>query len=98
MSSSVYLDWAITGIFYTSLQYVDAYLSTKDIHPRDHKARTSWVFTEHNLKTIFNEYQYLKDESEAARYLLKAFTSNDVIELTAVCEKIKNFILPLIST
>jgi uncharacterized protein (UPF0332 family) len=38
-----YTDWAITGIFYSALHLVDAFLARKKLYPKDHKERTNYV-------------------------------------------------------
>lgn len=75
-----FLDWVVTAIFYSALHYVDAYLAAKqDIHPsRHYEGRDFWVATESNLKRIWNQYRWLKDKSEAARYDVKHFTQAEV--------------------
>jgi len=76
-----FLDWAVTGIFYSGLHYVDAYLATKDIHPSTHAVRTPLVESESNLRRIYAQYRRLKDKSEAARYRVKHFTQTEVERL-----------------
>jgi len=77
-----FLDWAVTAIFYSALHHVDAYLATKDIHPSFHyKGRDRWVATESNLRHIWNQYRWLKEKSEAARYDVKHFTQSEVNHL-----------------
>lgn len=83
LSNTKFLDWAVTGIFYAALHYVDAYLATKNIdpkyaHPPTHEVRTPLVATESNLKRIFPQYQWLKNRSEDARYRVKHFTQAEV--------------------
>lgn len=80
--STEFLDWAVTGIFYSALHYVDAYLAIKNIHPsRHYQGRDRWVATESNLRHIWNQYRWLKDKSEAARYDVKHFTPAEAKDL-----------------
>lgn len=44
MERTKYLDWAVVGIFYTALHYVDAYLATKGfIKINNHQQRNRLV-------------------------------------------------------
>lgn len=38
-----YSDWIATGLFYTALHYVDAFLATKGHHPGKHDVRDGFV-------------------------------------------------------
>lgn len=77
-----FLDWAVTAIFYSVLHHVDAYLATKNIHPsRHYKGRGPLIATESNLRRIWNQYRWLKEKSEAARYDVKHFTQAEVERL-----------------
>lgn len=96
-ANSEYLDWAVTGLFYAALQYVDAYLSTKGIHPTNHGNRTPLVSNEHDLKIVCVDYLTLKDESEAGRYRLKRFTSSDLTQINNSYQHLKGYISKLLS-
>ncbi len=64
-----FVDWQVTSLFYAALQYVDAYLATKGIHPHDHRERDGWIARLAGLKQISSAYFELKDRSMDARYL-----------------------------
>ena len=63
-----YPDWAITGLFYSALHYVDAYLKSKQISVEDHKTRSWFINTTKQLKSIYSEYRAMYDYSVNARY------------------------------
>jgi len=76
--STLYSDWAVTALFYAALHYVDACLGHLNFHPVSHAQRTPLI--RHYLPQIFQWYRELKDESEQARYQLKMFTSQQVVQ------------------
>lgn len=63
-----FFDWKLTGIFYTALQYVDAYLATKNVHPPTHSWRLNAVNADPKLRAIRVDYRDLLNESRTARY------------------------------
>ena len=64
-------DWEITALFYSALHYVDAFLSTQGIHPRNHDSRIE------SMKLYirsWEDYRHLYRLSLAARYNMASFT------------------------
>jgi hypothetical protein len=72
-------DWAITVLFYTVLQVVDAYLLQQHGRvPRGHTATWNWQTSQRNpgrndyvrqhLRQIYGTYKILYDASRLARY------------------------------
>jgi hypothetical protein len=83
LSSTSYLDWAVTSLFYSALHYIDAGLHEhrprshpSGIHPQSHEEHTPAVRS--NFPSIYRSYRELKERSEDARYYLKAFTPEEV--------------------
>jgi hypothetical protein len=68
LDTDAYSDWAATALFYTALHYLDAFLATLGIHPLRHPDRTREVRARLELREIFDDYRFLKDYSENARY------------------------------
>jgi hypothetical protein len=67
--ASSYTDWCTTIVFYMALQYIHAYLADKEnIHPSNHANLDSIISKNKRLRTIYNKYRHLKDDSEDARY------------------------------
>jgi hypothetical protein len=92
-------DWAITGMFYAAVHYVEAYLATHNppIHSRNHNVRDSNVQADSVLKAVYDDYRDLKNECHDARYQAHlGFTQRDVVRLQANLEAVKNLIKPLI--
>ena len=87
LPSTAFLDWAVTGLFYAALHYVDAFLATRGtssgIDPDNHYQREFWLSREILLTSIYSNYQELKNRSEDARYRLLHFTPMSVAQLEA---------------
>jgi hypothetical protein len=73
-----YLDWAVTGIFYAALHYIEAFLATQSVHSPAHRSRETLFRRFPQLNPIYSEYRTLKDDSEGARYRLEVFTAHEV--------------------
>lgn len=72
-----YPDWAVTGLFYSALHLIEAFLAKKDIHPEDHKTRLSLVGKIRELKPIYSCYRALYDSSVNARYRMYKFSPDE---------------------
>lgn len=64
-------DWEITVLFYSALHYVDAFLSTQGIHPRNHDSRIRSIRSYINA---WEDYRDLYHLSLDARYNTVSFT------------------------
>lgn len=84
-----YPDWAVTGLFYSALHLVEAFLAKKNIHPEDHKTRLSLVAKVKELKPLFSQYRALYDCSVNARYRMYNFSSEEVSNIY------ENYFLPV---
>jgi hypothetical protein len=64
-----YLDWALTTLFYASLQLVDAHAAQNE-HPlaSEHQARRLYI--RNYLRSIHQHYRRLETASQDARYEL----------------------------
>ena len=81
-SQEHYHDWAVTGLFYSSLHYVDAYLDVGlGIHPESHIQRRGLVAKVHQLRSIDRLYTTLYLISLEARYGISTFTEADVLDI-----------------
>jgi hypothetical protein len=72
------MDWAVTGIFYAALHYIEVFLATQSVHSPAHCSRETLFRRFPQLNPIYSEYRTLKDDSEGARYRLEAFTAHEV--------------------
>lgn len=84
-----YPDWAITGLFYSALHYVDAFLKSKQISAEDHKTRSWFINSTKQLKSIYSEYRAMYDYSVNARYKMWIVNKESLEDIY------KNFYLPI---
>ena len=84
-----YLDWVVTGIFYSALHYIEGYLAINDGHPDIHAVRNEMIEEDPNLGWRFYSrmYRHLRDDSYEARYKIRTFDT----------EEIQNDIIPLLN-
>ena|SRR6266850_1482943 len=82
LSTTPFLDWAVTGIFYAALHYVRAFAASKRITNISSYGEMDKLFDRiAGLKQLYRHYRFLKDESRAARYEVRAFTRPEVEEM-----------------
>lgn len=97
LSTTPYVDWAITGLFYAALHYVEAYFAAMRRHSPDHRTRDSAVQRDSRIKGIYNDYSELKNFSINARYYMIPFSESDLRKnLLPRLANIKARILPLL--
>ncbi len=90
-------DWAVTGIFYAALQYIEAYFAHQvhPLHPPTHVIRDSHIHGDPRLNPIYVDYRQLEDESRDARYDASVtFTQADVTRTRTYLERIKAVVIP----
>lgn len=88
-----YLDWAVTGMFYTALHFVEWLLATKGLHSDTHDNRHQTMGRVSELKRIWREYQELEFQSRRSRYEGAQFSRDFVkSELKPKLEKIESHI------
>lgn len=75
----LYSDWAVTVLFYSALQYVDAYLAKLGhLDPGTHEARDGFVRQYQPIREVSREYFRLKNYSVNARYYAARFSPVNV--------------------
>jgi hypothetical protein len=92
-------DWAVSGVFYAALHYVEAYFASRfpPRHPSTHVSRDNYINSDSILRPIYIDYRQLEDESRNARYDADmTFDQKDVIRTKGYLERIKKVVLPLI--
>ncbi len=69
LDNTPFTDWAVTGMFYESLHWVEAFLDTKGYNSGRHpdRLKNMQLFTS-DLRAIQADYEVLKQDSEACRY------------------------------
>jgi hypothetical protein len=91
-------DWAVIGLFYAALQYIDGYFAAKNVplpSNMDHTKRLTLVQRYSGLKPIFNDYSELYNESRYARYDPGiTFDQRDVNRLKTNLKNIKDRLAP----
>jgi uncharacterized protein (UPF0332 family) len=99
IKNTPYLDWVVTGIFYSALHYTEGYLATKGEHPDNHPFRNELIQEDPNLGWRFYSkmYKHLRDDSYEARYQIRTFApeeiQNDIIPLLeAIKNHLKKFV------
>lgn len=88
IDKTAFPDWGITVLFYTALHYIDTLLSEVNppggIHPDKHKVRDNAVALVAQLKPIYINYSFLKNQSFNARYKVLPVAAARVV--VAECE------------
>ncbi len=97
LANSPFIDWALTGMFYESVHWVEAFLAMKGHHSITHGQR-SWNMNLYpaDLGLIQTDYGILKQDSETARYNCYKHTSNEVRQLIPLVDTIKSHISQLL--
>ena len=98
LDNTPFTDWAVTGIFYESVHWVEAFLATKGHHCGDHKQR-EWAMRRlysSDLATIETDYSELKQTSETARYNCYKHTPDEIQQLIPLADHIKDHISSLL--
>jgi hypothetical protein len=87
IETTSFLDWVVTGIFYSALQYLDSYLANHGEHPDKHFDRINLIWAKPDLgRSFFRLYRPLEDDSRDGRYRMRTFTPDEV----------RNDIIPLL--
>ena len=69
LDNTPFTDWAVTGMFYESLHWVEAFLDTKGYHSGRHSERDrNMLLYAPDLAAITADFRDLKKDSEAGRY------------------------------
>ena len=86
-ASAPFLDWAVTGLFYSALHYCRAVMANYGFtnistyaEMDNHFVRLSAL---KKRPDVFADYRQLKDDSRAARYDMWAVALKDVTDLQA---------------
>jgi hypothetical protein len=74
-------------MFYSAIHYIEAFLATRNLHPKNHGQRDSNVGI--HLSGSYKDYHHLKYKSERARYYCQAISLSDVNSCQARISNIK---------
>ena len=85
LDTTPYLDWIITGIFYSALHYIRAVASKHNFENIASYGDLDNLFNRLSIlkrsPPIYQDYRQLKDDSREARYEVIKLNKNDVQEL-----------------
>lgn len=97
LDNTPFTDWAVTGMFYESLHWVEAFLDTKGYHSGKHGHRNrNMLLYASDLGAIKADYEELKQDSETGRYDCSKHTANEVRQLIHLVDNIKSHISTLL--
>ncbi len=98
IDTTPFLDWVITGIFYSAIHYIRALAAKYDLinissyGDMDNLFNRISVFK--NNRTAYMDYRQLKDDSRSARYEMVKFSTREVRSLkNGEFQRIKSFVL-----
>lgn len=95
-TNPAYLDWAVTGLFYSAMHYIDAaYFALYSKHLKSHEMADEEIGGQ--FAAIYSDYRTLKDERWKASYYSKRFVKSDVEERIIPCfDKVKDFAIKVL--
>jgi len=101
LDKTPFLDWVVTGIFYSALHYIRAIASMHNFENIASYGEIDNLFNRLSIlklnPTIYDDYRQLKDDSRDARYEMVEFTKAEVQDLRdQEFVQIKSFALSLI--
>ena len=98
LDNTPFTDWAVTGMFYESVHWVEAFLATKNHHSSTHTERkTNIVSYNSELRPIWGDYIQLQRDSRNARYRCYQHTADQVRrDLIPRIDRIKDYISALL--
>ncbi len=97
LDNTPFTDWAVTGMFYESLHWVEAFLYTKRCRSGDHKQRNqNMLLYASDLGAIQADYNKLKQDSETGRYDCYKHTAAEARQLIPLVDNIKGHICQLL--
>jgi uncharacterized protein (UPF0332 family) len=89
LKSSPYLDWALTGIFYSAIHYIEAALATRGKHPFSHSERNTLIHLHIKNNDVYDDHRDLMEDSRDGRYKCIVVSEDTINESKLKLEKIK---------
>ena len=98
LDNTPFTDWAVTGMFYESLHWVEAFLATKHYHSGKHRDRLrNMAQFASDLETVQADYNTLKQDSQNCRYDCSAIhTAQEARQFIPLVDHIKNHVSQLL--
>lgn len=79
-----FLDWIITGYFYSAVHLVEAYFDRiLGRHYGNHPDRRAAIATDRRISSLYSSYRQLETYSRVARYGIKRFDLNYINDRVA---------------
>lgn len=102
VTTTPYLDWVITGIFYSALHYVRALAAQYSFTNISTYGEMDNLFNRLSVlkknPKIYVSYRQLKDDSREARYEMRKFSPDEVQESRDIdLQNVRSFVIPLLS-
>jgi hypothetical protein len=96
--SSKYPDWAVVGIFYSAMHYIDAAFAKNNKHLKSHDDADVKIGSHRDLTAIYDSYRKLKDYRWYASYWSKRFSKPDIdSKIIPHFNRIKTLVLDVLS-
>ena len=97
LDNTPFTDWALTGMFYEAVHWVEAFLANKGYHSGKHSERSrNMRFYKVDFKPIQADYDTIKQDSETARYECYRHTAQEARQLIPLVDNIKGHISQLL--
>ena len=101
IDTTPFLDWVITGMFYSALHYIRAVASMYKFQNIGSYGELDKLFDRlfvlKRNPSIYQDYRQLKDDSRDARYEMRKFSKEEVRDLRdQEFTRIKKFVLSII--
>jgi hypothetical protein len=98
LDNTPFTDWAVIGMFYESLHWVEAFLDTKGYHSGNHPERLrNMLLFASDLGVIQADYNTLKQDSEDCRYECSIIhTAEEARQFIPLVDHIKSHISQLL--
>jgi len=97
LDNTLFTDWVVTGMFYESVHWVEAFLATKSQHSKKHAERKANIVSHKSeLRPIWNNFIKLETDSRNARYECYKHTAKEAQQLIPLVDNIKGHISQLL--
>ena len=94
-------DWAVAGMFYEAVHWIEAYLATQSLHSSGHGQRSQTMSQIPALQQdphLVGDYGVLRTESENARYWCYRHTPQQIVSgLIPLISRLKQTIQALLN-
>ena len=97
LTSTSFLDWAVTATFYQAVHWIEAYFAVHGVHSDTHRRRMQSIAKfSGDLLSVGTDLAMLKADSENARYWCYKFSAQEALGDQQVADRIESVVRPLI--